>query len=530
MKRGADLVAGLSVAGLMLPEAIAYAGIAGLAPQRAIFAALVGVLAYAVLGRSRFAIVSPTSSSAAVLAGSLAVLTADPAARPMLATILVGAVGLLLLAAGALRLGGLTSFVSRPALRGYAFGLAVTIILKQLPALVGADVHPGDLAQLLLRLVSTPWNPLSLTVGVSALAALVLFRRLRRLPGPLIVLAAGIAGSLAFGFAGRGVAMVGRIDLAFSPFQPAALAWAQAPRLLEACLPLVLILLAESWGSIRTLALQHGDEVGANRELVALGAANLAAGLVQGMPVGAGFSASSANEAAGATSRWAGVVAALGLVVLMAFGVSLVAVLPQPVLAAAVIAALLHALNPAALVKLWRLRRDRVVAFGAVVGVLTLGVLNGLVLAILLSIVDLIRRMSRPRVMRLGQLDGGHDYVDIGRHPEAVAPPGIAVWRPAEPLFFANAERVLDIVAEETPPNVRAVVLSLEESFDLDATALEALLQFDQRLARRGVILRLARVRDAIRDLLTAAGASDLVARTDYSVDDAVRAAGRPAS
>jgi MFS superfamily sulfate permease-like transporter len=133
--------------------------------------------------------------------------------------------------------------------------------------------------------------------------------------------------------------------------------------------------------------------------------------------------------------------------------------------------------------------------------------------------------MSQPRVVQLGQLDGGHDYVDIARHPDAVAPAGVAVWRPAEPLFFANAERVLAIVGEAIPTDTRAVVLSLEESPDLDATALEALLEFDRGLARRGVTLRLARVRDAIRDLLAAAGAGDLVARASYSVDDAVRAA-----
>ena len=290
-----------------------------------------------------------------------------------------------------------------------------------------------------------------------------------------------------------------------------------------------MILFAESWGTMRALALRHGDALSSNRELGALGLANLASALVQGMPVGAGFSAGSASEAAGAATRWTGAVAAVTLALLVVAATPLIAHLPRPVLAAVVIAALTHALELAPLVRLWRLDRAQYVALAATLGVLALGVLNGMLFAILLSIAALIRRLSSPQLVQLGRLGESHDYVDIARHPDAVVPPGIAIWRPAAPLFFANAEEILSALEKQvrTPPLPRAVVLSLEESFDLDSTALDALIEFDARLATLGTRLQLARVHDHVRDLLALAGADAIVRRSSYSVDDAVAAIGK---
>ena len=522
-----DLVAGLSVAGLMLPEAVAYAGIAGLPPQRAIYAGVAGCLFYALLGRSRFAIVAPTSSAAAILAATLAAMPGGAAEKALDATILVGLTGLLFLLASALRLGGLTGFISRPVLRGFAFGLAITIAVRQLPLLVGAEAHAPDVFRLATALLAAlpAWNPASVAIGLIALASLLLIRRYRFVPGAFLVLAAGIAASAAFGLGARGVALVGTIDL--------ALGWPELPwigldalsRLAQFALPLVLILFAESWGTIRALALRHGDRVEANRELGALGLANLAAFAVQGMPVGAGFSAGSASEAAHAGSRATGIVAAVAVGLLILFAGGWIALLPEPVLAAVVIAALAHALDPAPLIRLWRLDRDQYVALGAAAGVLALGVLNGMLLAIALSLAALVQRMAFPHVARLGRRDGGHVFVDLARHPDAVSPPGIAIWRPAEPLFFANAERVLGEIARGTlaDPEARAVVISLEESFDLDSTALDALSEGDAALRAAGRRVALARVHDRVRDLLVAAR-GDLPKRSFYSVDEAVGA------
>ncbi len=524
--RRADLLAGLSVAGILLPEAVAYAAIAGLAPNRAVLAALAGALIYALAGRSRFAIVAPTSSSAAILAASLASLP-DGADRGAFATLAVALVGLMFVAAGSLRLGGLAGFVSRPVLRGFAFGLALTIIVRQMPALTGVAL-PGhqDLFQTVAGLgAALPrWHLPSVAVGLAALALLLALRRRPRLPGAFLTLGAGIALSFVVDLPAHGVALIGRIDFAPSwpvlpPFDLGV--WAAFAELAPA---LCLMLFAESWGTMRGLALAHGDRVEPDRELRALGWSNLGAALVNGMPVGAGFSAGTANEAAGAATRMAGVVAALGLGLLVVFGGPLIGRLPHPVLAAVVIAALTHALAPGPLVRLFRLGRDQYVALAAAVGVIVLGTLSGMVFAITLSLVVLLRRLASPRVPRLGRLADSRDYVDLARHPEASVPRDVTIWRPAAPLFFANAERVLGAIAAGgslTGP----VILSLEETSELDTTALDALLEFDGLVDRAGGQLWLARVHDHVRDLLAAAGADGLVARSSYSVDDAVAAA-----
>ena len=322
-----DLIAGLCVAGLMLPEAVAYAGIAGLPPQRAILAGIAGCLVYAIVGRSRFAIVSPTSSSAAILAATLAAMPGSAADKAFLATIAVGLTGLLFLAASAARLGGLTGFISRPVLRGFAFGLAITIIVHQLPALCGISVSAPDVFGLGASVFAdaSHWNPASVITGCAALAALLLLRRYPAIPGAFIVLAGGIGASHLFDLHAQGVTLVGTIAL--TPAWPVlpSLAWADYARLAQFTVPLVLILFAESWGTIRALALRHGDSVESNRELGALGAANIASALFQGMPVGAGFSAGSASEAAGAKTRATGVVAALGLAILVLYAAPLIA-------------------------------------------------------------------------------------------------------------------------------------------------------------------------------------------------------------
>ncbi len=531
MKR-ADLIAGISIAGLMLPEAVAYAGIAGLGPGRAVLAAIAGCFVYALAGRSRFAIVSPTSASAAILAAALSAVDADATTRDALATVAVAMTGGLFLIAAMLRLGGLTGFIARPVLRGFAFGLAITIILRQLPALVGVPIAAPDIFRLAGRLLAAApvWHMASLATGLVALAALLALRRIPGLPGAFLVLVAGVAASRWLDLPAHNVATVGTIDMRIAWPNLPAMSLATVSHLGQTVFPLVLILFAESWGTMRALALRHGDTLNPDRELDALGFANLAAAAVQGMPVGAGFSAGSASEAAGAASRATAFVAAIGLAVLILIARAPIAYLPQPVLAAVVIAALTHALDPRPILALWKIDRDQYIAIGAALGVLLFGVLDGMLIAIALSIAALIRRLATPHLIELGQLDGGHSYIDMVRHPEATRPAGIAIWRPAEPLFFANAERVLGQLYNRLPENgVTTLVLSLEESTDLDSTALEALIEFDRRVAARGIALWLARVHDPIRDLLTAKGARDLVRHSYYSVDDAVTAARKEA-
>jgi MFS superfamily sulfate permease-like transporter len=245
---------------------------------------------------------------------------------------------------------------------------------------------------------------------------------------------------------------------------------------------------------------------------VALGFANVAAGLLHGMPVGAGFSASSAAESAGARSRFAGLAAMIVLLALSIWGRFLVALVPAPVLASVVIASLFHALNPAPVLRLWRIRRDEIVATAAAFAVLGFGVLDGMFIAVGLSLLALLQRFSTARIARLGQIPGTHDFVDLTRNPNVATDPRILVVRPMEPLFFANAERVLAVVTNwvETDPSISVVILSIEESPDFDSTALDALLECQARLEKAGRSLLLARVKEDVRDLLRAAGAVQL--------------------
>ncbi len=397
----ADLIAGVSMAGLLLPEGVAYAGIAGLPPQAGMLALFAGLAVYGLIGRSRFALVSATSSSAAVLgAATLSLAGHDAALRAALAAGLVLATGLAFLAAGALRLGSICSFISRPVLRGFSFGLALVIILKQLPKLAGmrasADSAPAAAWELLAQWPQ--WNASALALGVAALVALKLLARLPRLPGALLVIAAGIAAAQGLGLAARGVAAVGRIDLALSAPSLPTLSQGQWVSIAELSLALVLLVFAESYGAIRTMANRHGDTVDPNRDLFALGAANLLSGLLHGLPVGAGFSATAANEAAGATSAKSAWIAGLVVLMLVMLCLPWIELTPEPVLAAVVIHAVSHTLSLAAFRPYFAWRRDRVTVVSAAVAVLALGVLNGLLAGIAISLAMTLRGLSEPRM------------------------------------------------------------------------------------------------------------------------------------
>ncbi|MFC5742203.1 SulP family inorganic anion transporter [Dyella tabacisoli] len=526
---GIDLLAGLSIAGLLLPEAVAYSGIAGLPPQAGVIALFAGLVCYALIGRSRYAIVSATSSSAAVLAaGTLALAGPDGVSRALIAATLVLLTGGCFLIASAARLGGLSHLIARPVLRGYTFGLACVIALKQLPHLFGVEAARGDFAPRLLLLLLQELaqvKPATAVAGIVALLLLFLCERIRRVPGSLLVIVLGVAASA--WLAQHGVALTGVIQLTPTwawPSWPTQGQWIPSVELAAA---LLLILYAESYSAIRSFALKHGDSVSANRDLAALGVANIVSGLFHGMPVGAGYSATSANDAAGARSRLSGLVAAGTVLLMVWLLLPWIERIPEPVLAAIVI----HAVS-----KSWRLsvftpylkwKRDRLVALAAVLAVLTLGILNGLLVAIAFSLMMLLRQLATPRLSVLGRLADSHDFVDIAQHPAATGLPGVLILRPEEPLFFANAEPVLALARRSVSEQAQlhAVIVSLEESPDLDGTALEALADFADWLSARGIVLRVARVKDMVRELLLRAALPQLPpqALDDWSVEDAVR-------
>jgi MFS superfamily sulfate permease-like transporter len=526
----ADLLAGLSIAGLLLPEAVAYSGVAQLPPQAGVIALFAGLLCYGLIGRSRFAIVTATSSSAAVLASATLTLGgSDLAQRVGLASILVVGAGIAFTLAGSLRLGAMSNLIARPVLRGYAFGLALVIAVKQWPHLVDMHTQTVDFFPLVAEIVRryAAWQAPSLGCGLIALAGLFGLERLAHVPGALLVIVASILASS--WLAAHGVALVGPIHLALGMpalALPSGAGWLPVT---EFALALMFILYAESYGSIRTFAVKRDDEVQPNRDLLALGAANIVSGLFHGTPVGAGYSATAANAAAGAQSRYAGLFAAGIVLVLVLLFLRWIERIPEPVLAAIVIHAVSKSLRISVFSNYFRWQQDRLVVVAAVLAVMTFGVLNGLLAAIAFSLALLLKSLASPRLSVLGRV-GAHDYVSVERFANAETVPGMLVLRPEEPLFFANAEPLLAQARQRvlTGPDTRLVVFSLEESPDLDSTALEALEEFCSWLSARGVEFRVARLKEHAREALVRAKLWHLATTTlDYSsVDDAVRGEG----
>lgn len=527
--RFTDVMAGLAIAGLLVPEAVAYSGIAGMPPEAGVVALFIGLLCYGLLGTSRFAIVSSTSSSAAVLAAGTLLLSGGGVNRAAVAATLVLLGGICFLVAGAARLGGLSHLIARPVLRGYTFGLAIVIALKQLPHLGGWPELHGDFVPLLItNLVRTSGQVHAVTLIAGLLALLLLYacERVRRLPGSLVVIVLGVAASN--WLAARGVPLTGAIQLQLNLGMPAWPANGQWLPSVELAAALLLILYAESYSSIRGFALKHNDKVEPNRDLLVLGVANILSGLFQGMPVGAGYSATSANEAAGAQSRLAGLVAACTVLLMVWLLLRWIERIPLAVLAAIVI----HAVS-----KSWRLsvfrpylqwKRDRLLALAAVVAVLSLGILDGLLFAIAFSLILLLRQLASARVSVLGRLANSHDFVDIAQHSNAVSPAGMLILRPEEPLFFANAESMMALARKliEQRSDVKQVILSLEASPNLDSTALESLGDFSGWLQARSIGLRVARLKDETRALLQRAALPQLSSQAldSWSVEDAVLA------
>ena len=536
-----DLVAGLCVAGLLLPEAVAYAGLAHLPAVHGLTAALVGLALYAALGGSRLAIVAPTSSTATLtMAAALSVVPrgADGAAYVQAVLALCLLSGVFLSVLGLAGQGQLSSFISRPVLRGFAFALALSIVVKQLPDALGLVLPAGvasDPLHIALYVFAhvALWHGPSVVLSVVALTLLLLLRRWPNVPASLLVIVLAIALCWSLQHQAPAAdsywAMVG--DMGQPSWLPAIpdLPLDQWLRASELAFGLVMLVFAESWGSMRALALSQGDAPNANRELLALGAANMASAFLQGMPVGAGFSATAANAAAGAVSRKAGMVALLALAVAALWALPAVHYLPRPVLAVAVISALWHALSPGPVRAQWRMGRDRALLVVAVLAVLLLGVLHGMLVAVGMSVLAALRRFSQPVLHELGALGESRNYVDALAMEGVVCHPGVLILRPEGPLFFGSAERVVAQVLQRMQGHngIRTLILSLEESGDLDSTAIDCLRELRHVLARNGQGLVLARVKSEVRQLLERVDPAGLgQAQAMYwSVADAVAAA-----
>ena len=533
-----DIIAGLSIAGLLLPQALAYSSIGNLPAQAGIIGLFAGLLCYGLLGSSRFALVSPTSSSAVVLAATTMTMAEDNAGlRLILASGLVIMTGIIFLLAAATRMGNVTDFIAKPVLRGFTFGLAIVIIIKQSTSVLNISVQKDNLFLFILDVLRQfrSWNYACLAATVLALVFLALMEWLRRIrngqfrniPSGTLVIIAGIVAGKVFDLPSYGIPDVGSIELNLNnPILP-DLSYPEWMQLFEIGIALVFILYAESYGSIRSFAMKHHDTIYPNRDLFALGISNLVSGIFQGMPVGAGYSATAAN---GAKTRLAGLYAMAITLVIILTVLPFIEWIPVPVLAAIVISTMATTLSLSSFRLYFNWKIDRLLIVASVLSVLLLGVLQGLMIAIAISLLMMLRQNSKSTVSVLGRLGQSHDFVSLSVFPEAQPVAGILILRPDQSMFFANADRILlqarYIVSADSQP-VHTVILSLEQTTDLDATSVEALRDFFVEMRKENKKLILARLKNPVHRILQSTLGRQFpeVSLSRLSVERAVRLA-----
>jgi len=520
-----DLVAGLTVWAVLVPESLAYATIAGVPPVVGLYAAVPALALYAVIGSSRQLVVSPMSATAALSIGVVATVSSDPDDVVTLTTALALATGLVAIAAGLLRLGFLASFISEPVLKGFIIGLALTILVGQVPALVGVDKGSGNFFEKSWAVVSNldDADALTVAVGVASFVALLALRRfIPLLPASLVVALAGIAAVALLGLDDHGLDVIGHIDSGLPQLGLPDLSSGQFIDLLGGAVGVMLVGFAEGLGAAKTYAAKEGYDIDANRELLGLGAANLGAGLTSGMVVNGSLSKTAVNGSAGARSQLSGLTAAVLTVVTLLFLTGLFEQLPEATLAAIVIAAVIELVDIASLERLYRVqtgrlaavykvssRADFFAAVAALLGVLLFDTLPGLVIGIAVSLVLLIARTSRPNIASLAPVGEAADrpWIDADRNGDYPTVPGVLVVRVEAPLLFANADfvrmHVRDLAADA--PDLRLVVLDGRSTPSIDVTASGMLIQLRSDLRRMGAELVLAEDIGQVRDVLAAA-------------------------
>jgi len=529
-----DLIAGATVWGLLVPEMIAYAGLAGLPPQAGLYTLLAAPAAYALFGTSRQVVVAGTSASAVLVGSTVAGLHPVDAGQYAAdaATMILLCAGLFLLA-GLLRLGFVAQFLSRPVVEGFVFGLAIFVTVKQLPKLFGIEAGSGDTIRQLAHLIGHLGDTSGATLAVGAGALALLFGAERfwpRLPGGLIALVLGIGISSLLHLSQHGVAIVGHVPRGLPSVSIPSVPSSHIPALMAAAAGMLLVVFSESLGAAENFATKHGYEIDANQELLALGVANAGSGFLGGLAAGGSLSQSAVNEGAGARSEMSPLVATLLALVTVLLLTPLFENLPEAVLAALIIHAVSH---------LWKLaafRRYRVeqplefwVGLATLLGVITIEVLAGLVIGIVAMILLVVYHASRPHVSVLGRVPGvANAYGDAGRHPDYERLPDLLVLRLEAPLFYANAAPVcaqIKRLVGAAARRPRAVVVDVGSNSNLDITSAEKLADLVTSLRAAEVDFAVAEVRRPVKDaaermgLLATIGADRLFLTIDEAVE-----------
>jgi high affinity sulfate transporter 1 len=535
-----DLIAALTVWAVLVPEALAYATIAGVSPVVGLYAAPGALLIYAALGSSRRLVTGGDAATAALSAAIVGgIVAGDSSAFVQTTAALAICVGIIAVAAGIARLGFVVNFISVPVLRGFIIGLALTIIAGQIPHLFGVESSDGNFFDRIWVFV-THLDQIDLptvAIGLGSLA-IILFCRYRHpaVPGSLIAVGLGIAAVSAFDLGAHGVDIVGEIDSDLPSIALPDIGLSELGALVAGAVGLMLVGFAESLAAAKAYP-DADDALDPDRELIGTGAANVGAGLVGGFVVTGSFSKTSINADSGARSQMAGIIVALLVVVTMLFLTGLFEDLPEAALAAVVIAALIHAVDLVGLRDLARIRErgspinpanrpDFIAAVAALLGVTVFDILPGLFIGIGASLVLLLYRSSRPHVTRLGELSAqpGH-WGDVRRHTDAVEMPGVIVLRLEAAMFFANADEIRRSVVASLRDDTRAVVLDVETVPYIDVTAAYMLRDLQAELDRREVRLVIARDVGQVEDMMRETGLTTLLADSFVSIETAVKAA-----
>ena len=530
---GRDLVAGVIIVCLLVPEGMAYAQIAGMPPETAFYIAPPALLLYAVFASSRKLVVVVSATQAALSAAAVGAI-APPGSADFaeLTAALAILVGMITVGAGLLRLGLIAQFFSPSVLVGFVSGLALVIAIKQVPKVIGIESGEGDfwerLWDILVHLGDL--DATTLAVGLVTIGVMVGVERFaHRLPAALLALVVGIAISRLFDLAEEGVEVIEEIPSGLVGPEVPDVTLTELSLLAGSAVGIFLVNFAEANSVAREFARRDGRRLDTNMELVGLGAANVGAGAFQGFTIGASLSKSAAADGAGMQTQLAGVVAAGGTILVALFLTDLFRGLPEATLGGIVIVAVSGMIKARRIRELFGLRRiDFLLAAAALLAVLSLETLAALVFAVGLSVALLVVRAARAPVTRLGQLPDGR-FAELRSHPEARPRPATLVVRLDAELFFANAESVGDDVyaaATESEPPARAVVLDLESTNDIDVPACDALTALAERLHGSGIRLALARVHPTVLDLLERTGVGDAVGRDLVfgRVEDAVEA------
>ena len=505
-----DIIAGLVLTTLLVPQGMAYAELAGLPPITGLYTSIMCLLGYAAFGPSRILVLGPDSSLGPMIAATILPLIAaggDPKRAVALASILAIMVAAIMILGAAARLGFIADLISKPTMIGYMNGLALTILVGQLPKLFGfkVDAHGflGELAGFVKGLADGKAVGAAAAVGIAGIVLILALQHwLPKLPAVLIMVVLAIISTTVFSLGEHGVSLVGVLPKGFPPLTIPHVRLADLGPLFAGAVGIALVSLADTISTASAFAARTGQQIHGNGEMTGIGMANLAAGFFQGFPVSTSGSRTAVAERSGAKTQLTGVTGAALIILMIVFVPGLFRNLPSPALAAVVITASLSLADIPAVARLWRQRKaEFLLSIAAFLGVVLLGVLPGIAIAVALSILNVFRRAWWPYDTTLGRVEGIEGYHDVHTHPDAQHLPGLVIYRFDAPLFFANAKTFRDEVrrlARSDPPPTW-IIIAAEPVTDIDTTASDVLEDLDEALNAQGISLVFAELKDPVR-------------------------------